>query len=376
MYKKFYSLQEKPFDLMPDPDFFYLSSGHDHAYHHLKYAIQENKGFVVISGEIGCGKTTLINYFLRQLPENLVVGLINNTDVDPELLVKLICRKFELDYQGLDKAEMLALFQDFLVFSRRDGRRVVLIIDEAQNLPDNTLEEIRMLSNLETEKEPLLQIFLVGQPQLRQKLSHPNLEQFVQRVTVHYHLERLQQEEVSEYIRHRLRIAGCPTYASLFTQDAYSSVWEASHGIPRIINFICDMALVHGYADGLNQIDANIIENVVASRRDSPLFKGFQKTTENDNNLSIGINSDYSVEPQGNQNRIEFLENNVKSLNRQMEECLRALHLKDKMFLELSTMLKESFQTQRRLSQNYLTIYQRYRKLLNLLDKNDETTNS
>ncbi len=132
MYKDFYNLQEKPFDLLPNPNFLYMSSGHDDAYTHLEYAVYENKGFVVISGEVGCGKTTLINYLLRKIPANLNIGLISHTDVDPELFFKLICRKFNLDYDGLDKGEMIALFQDFLLRSRRKQIRVALIIDEAQ----------------------------------------------------------------------------------------------------------------------------------------------------------------------------------------------------------------------------------------------------
>jgi len=180
MYKDFYNLQEKPFDLLPNPNFLYMSSGHDDAYTHLEYAVYENKGFVVISGEVGCGKTTLINYLLRKIPADLNVGLISHTDVDPELFFKLICRKFNLDYDGLDKGEMIVLFQDFLLRSRQKQVRVALIIDEAQNLPDRTLEEIRMLSNLEAEEEHLVQIILVGQPELRQKLRRPHLRQFLQ----------------------------------------------------------------------------------------------------------------------------------------------------------------------------------------------------
>ncbi|MBN2704930.1 MAG: AAA family ATPase [Deltaproteobacteria bacterium] len=366
MYRDFYALQEKPFDLMPDPDFFYLSSGHDHAYTHLQYAIHENKGFVVISGEIGCGKTTLINYFLRQLPNDLLVGVINHTDVEPELFIKLICRKFELDYSGLDKAEMVAMFQDFLVFSRGNGQRVTLIIDEAQNLPDNTLEEIRMLSNLEAEKEPLLQIILVGQPELRQKLRQEHLEQFVQRISVHYHLERLGEAEVTEYIRHRLHVAGCPGYATLFTPAACTAVFQASRGVPRIINYICDMALVHGYADGLTQIDEKIIENVLASRRDSPLFK------EDSTSCGLAAAEAGKKEPsspkQVQAGHLNFLEETISSLNLQLENSQRALHLKDRLLLELSALLRESFQDRRTLSQNYVTIYQRYRKMLHKKD--------
>ena len=364
MYEEFYAMQEKPFDLLPDPDFLYMSSGHDTAYTHLRYAIQENKGFVVISGEIGCGKTTLINYLLRQLPEDLRVGVISHTDVNPELFFKLICRKFELDHEGLDKGEMIAVFQDFLIASHQENKRVTLIIDEAQNLPDKTIEEIRMLSNLEAEKEHLVQIILVGQPELSQKLRQPHLEQFIQRVTVHYHLERLNQDEIKEYIHHRLRVAGCPTYATLFSDAATASIWEASQGIPRMINYICDMALVHGYADGQATIDENIIEAVLTSRRESDLF--------DENKRKEVIVSTPQPEPPDSitdtditklLHRISFLETMVSSLNTQLQEQLSTRKVRDKLTLEIFTSLQESLKTRQKIALRYQKTYRRYKKL-------------
>ncbi len=370
MYEEFYALQEKPFDLLPDPDFLYMSSGHDSAYTHLRYAIQENQGFVVISGEIGCGKTTLINYLLRQLPENLLVGVISHTDVNPELFFKLICRKFELDHEGLDKGDMIAVFQDFLISSRRENKRVTLIIDEAQNLPDNTMEEIRMLSNLEAEKEHLIQIILVGQPELRQKLRQPNLEQFIQRVTVHYHLEKLNQDEVQEYIRHRLHIAGCPTYATLFNDAAISAIWKSSQGIPRMINYICDMSLVHGYADGMTSIDENIVEAVLASRRESTLFnndKNNEATTLSrlpeppDNMTAPGMTTLL--------HRISLLETKVNLLSTQLQEQLATRRIRDRLTLEIFTSLQESLKSRQKLALRYQETCHRYQKLNDAVKK-------
>ena len=365
MYEEFYAMQEKPFDLLPDPDFLYMSSGHDTAYTHLKYAIQENKGFVVISGEIGCGKTTLINYLLRQLPEDLQVGVISHTDVNPELFFKLICRKFELSHEGLDKGEMIAIFQDFLISSRLENKRVTLIIDEAQNLPDKTIEEIRMLSNLEAEKEHLVQIILVGQPELRQKLRQPHLEQFIQRVTVHYHLDKLTEEEVKEYIRHRLHVAGCPTYATLFSDSANSTIWKASHGIPRMINYICDMALVHGYADGMATIDENIIEAVLTSRRDSVLFNENkdQETTVSTPLSEPPPTSTTAPDITKLLHRISFLETMVNSLNTQLQEQLATRKVRDKLSLEIFTALQESLKTRQKIALRYQKTYRRYQKL-------------
>lgn len=364
MYEEFYALQEKPFDLLPDPDFLYMSSGHDNAYTHLRYAIQENQGFVVISGEIGCGKTTLINYLLRQLPEDLLVRVISHTDVNPELFFKLICRKFELKHEGLDKGEMIAVFQDFLISSRQTNKRVTLIIDEAQNLPDNTLEEIRMLSNLETVKEHLVQIILVGQPELRQKLRQPNLEQFIQRVTVHYHLDKLNQDEVQEYIRHRLHIAGCPTYATLFNDAAISAIWKASQGIPRMINYICDMSLVHGYADGMTSIDENIIEAVQASRRESTLFND-DKDEEVATPSPLPEFTDNITAPNITKllDRISSLETMVGSLGTQLQEQFATHKVRDRLTLELFTLLQESLNTRQKIALRYQKTSLRYLKL-------------
>jgi len=170
MYESFYGLREKPFNLTPDPDYFYMSPGHENVLTHLEYAIQESKGFVVVTGEVGCGKTTLINYLLRKIPQSIQVGIINNTLVQFQELLRMICLEFELDIANAEKAVLLTRLYSYLLDKYSKRERVILIIDEAQNLPEKTLEEIRMLSNLEAEKHHLLQMILVGQPQLREKL--------------------------------------------------------------------------------------------------------------------------------------------------------------------------------------------------------------
>ncbi len=349
MYEDFYNLKEKPFDLLPNPDFLYMSSGHDHAYTHLEYAVYENKGFVVISGEIGCGKTTLINYLLRKIPANLNIGLISHTDVDPELFFKLICRKFGLEYDGLDKGEMIVLFQDFLLRSRQQEIRVALIIDEAQNLPDRTLEEIRMLSNLEAEKEHLVQIILVGQPELRQKLRRPHLRQFLQRVTVHYHLGGLKdQNELKEYIRHRLQVSGCPNYAALFSDQAISAVWAESQGIPRLINYICDMALVHGYADGLTTITEEIINAVIEARTESTLFAAAPEETstpsEQREQQIESANEDTIADIDKLGARLSFLESMVEAQACQLQELISARSTRDQLTLEIFRLLQKDIE--------------------------------
>ncbi|HRT61716.1 MAG TPA: ATPase, T2SS/T4P/T4SS family [Syntrophales bacterium] len=265
MYEAFYGLKEKPFNLNPDPDYLYMSPGHENAYTHLEYAIQESKGFVVVTGEVGSGKTTLINYLLRKIPETVHVGIINNTFVDPQELLKMICQEFELEIGDSDKTVLLTRFYSYLIDQYSQKKRVILIIDEAQNLPEASLEEIRMLSNLESEKHHLIQMILVGQPQLKEKLQRKSLEQFVQRVTVYCHLDALDKVQVENYIHHRLRVAGAENL-DIFDPDAVKALYRHSLGIPRLINTLCDGAMVYGYADEVKVIGRDLIEAVAQAR--------------------------------------------------------------------------------------------------------------
>jgi len=377
MYEEFYALQEKPFDLLPDADYLYMSSGHDGAYTHLQYAVQENKGFVVITGEIGSGKTTLINYLLRQLPEDLQVAVISHTDAAPEFFFKLICRQFNLPYQGLDKGDMLLAFQDFIIESRRRGQRIVLIVDEAQNLPDETIEEIRMLSNLEAERELMIQIILVGQPELKEKLRRPHLRQFLQRVSVHYHLDNLKAEEVREYICHRLQVAGCSDCETLFSEEATRLIWKASAGVPRVINNLCDLALVHGYADGISTIDVGIVETVIASRRQSGLFndllsdmagaglaaESVKKQQNTVGRLPEGMNSG------GAEIRLQELERICAGLETRLGEQAACLQSGNRLQAELISMLQESLRERQKVALSFQELYNRYRKLYRAVQK-------
>jgi general secretion pathway protein A len=261
MYESFYGFKEKPFDLHPDPDYLYMSQVHENTYVHLEYAILENKGFVVVTGEIGSGKTTLINYLLNKIGRDIHVGLINNTNIRPDEFFKMICHEFELDPKTDDKAGLIDIFSGYLIDKYAAGERVVLIIDEAQNLTKDTMEEIRMLSNIETEKHHLIQIILVGQPELRFKLQQSDLKQFAQRVTVHCHLTGLEKDEVKEYINHRLEIGGGNRF-DLFDEEAIEAIAAYSRGIPRLINVLCDSALVYGFADELPTIGWDVLDSV------------------------------------------------------------------------------------------------------------------
>ncbi len=262
MYERFYDLRERPFALSPDPDYLYPSRVHREALDYLRYGLETHAGFVVITGEIGSGKTTLLQTLLRGLDSQTTVGRIVNTLLEPRELLETIMIDFGLDATGKSKPLVLRDLAQYLVDQRLAGRMVLLVIDEAQNLTLSALEELRMLSNLETEKSKLLQIVLVGQPNLREKLSAPELEQLRQRITVSYHLEPLDAAETNNYINHRLRRAAI--HAALeFPREVTEAVHARSRGIPRVVNVICDAALVFGYAEERRQIDLPLIHEVL-----------------------------------------------------------------------------------------------------------------
>jgi general secretion pathway protein A len=254
MYERFYQLRERPFALSPDPDYLYPSRIHQEALSYLRYGIEGHAGFVVITGEIGSGKTTLVQTLLRSLDRETTVARIVNTMLEPRELIEAILLDLNLPTDS-SKPAMLRTLAEFLVGERQQGRLVLLVIDEAQNLATDALEEVRMLSNLETEKSKLIQIVLVGQPDLRDTLERPDLEQLRQRITVSYHLGALDATETAAYVNHRLRRAstGAPVE---FPRDVTDLVHERSRGVPRIINVICDAILLFGY--GAEQYDVSL----------------------------------------------------------------------------------------------------------------------
>jgi general secretion pathway protein A len=263
MYERFYELRERPFALSPDPDYLYPSRVHREALDYLRYGLESHAGFVIITGEIGSGKTTLLQTLLRGLDSQTTVARIVNTMLEPRELLETIMIDFGLEPTGKSKPLLLRDLAQYLVDQRLAGRMVLLVIDEAQNLTAGALEELRMLSNLETEKSKLLQIVLVGQPNLRDKLGAPELEQLRQRITVSYHLQPLDADETENYINHRLRRAavGSPV---VFPREATEMIHTRSRGVPRIINIICDAALVFGYAEERRAINLALVQEVLA----------------------------------------------------------------------------------------------------------------
>jgi putative secretion ATPase (PEP-CTERM system associated) len=263
MYERFYALRERPFALSPDPDYLYPSRVHREALDYLRYGLESHAGFIVITGEIGSGKTTLLQTLLRGLDAQTTVARIVNTILEPRELLETIMIDFGLDPTGRSKPVLLRDLAQYLVDQRLAGRMVLLVIDEAQNLSPAALEELRMLSNLETEKSKLLQIAMVGQPNLREKLAAPELEQLRQRVTVSYHLQPLDADETSNYINHRLRRAALGTPLE-FPREVTDEIHARSRGVPRVVNVICDAALVFGYAEERRQMDLPLIHDVLA----------------------------------------------------------------------------------------------------------------
>ncbi len=261
MYQSFYGLSERPFSITPNPRFVYLSQRHRDALAHLLYGVGQggSGGFVQLTGEVGTGKTTLCRVVLEQVPENTRIALILNPMLSPAELLRAVCRELEISIEGTDGSlqQLQERLNSYLLERHAEGERVVLIIDEAQNMSREGLEQIRLLTNLETATDKLLQIILIGQPELRELLSRPELRQLAQRITARYHLDPLNEEETEAYIRHRLQIAGaerCP-----FTDDGLRAIYRNSEGVPRLVNIIADRALMAGYAREEDRIGAGLV---------------------------------------------------------------------------------------------------------------------
>lgn len=263
MYLNFYGFKEEPFNLTPNSKFFFSSQKHSEALCSLMYAIDQRKGFIVITGEIGSGKTTVCRTLLSKLNKNTDIALVTNTHLNSKDLLLTVLEDLEIEFNpNWAKAKLLSSLNDYLITQVQRGRNVVLMIDEAQNLKPSVLEEVRMLSNLETEREKLIQIILIGQPELKDKLALQRLEQLRQRVAVYFHLSPLDFSETKEYIFHRLRVAsgGKQDY---FTEQALKLIYQFSEGVPRLINQICDFALLTGYVDEAGVIDDRIMVEVI-----------------------------------------------------------------------------------------------------------------
>ena len=267
MYEAFYGLSEPPFRLTPDPHYLYLSTHHREALGHLLFGIREGTGFIAVTGDIGTGKTTLLRALLRDLEANTTVGYIFNPALSDVELLQTVNSEFSLPATSTSKKELVDELNRFLVAQRLAGKRVVVIVDEAQNLPPGTLEQLRLLSNLETETTKLLQIVLVGQPELKLLLGRPELAQLNQRITVRWHLQPLDRAETGRYVLHRLRIAGGPATADIFAPATLRMIYRYSGGVPRLINIAAHRALLAGYTREQRVIGPALMRHVLAELR-------------------------------------------------------------------------------------------------------------
>jgi general secretion pathway protein A len=269
MYEQHFGFRESPFSITPDPRFFYANSVYLEAYANLRYGIEAKKGFIAVTGEVGTGKTTLLRKLMLSLDKTIQTVLVFNTDVTFNELLRVISRELGLPTAGKDRLSMIEALNDYLIEQLEHGRTVCMLIDEVQNLSDESLEGLRLLSNLETDRQKLLQIVLMGQPELQAKLDQSHLRQLKQRIAIRSELARLRDDEVGSYINFRIRVAGCDN-PELFHSDAVEKIAFYSKGIPRLINVICDNALVIAFAGSEKYVSPQIIGEVVRDLRIAP----------------------------------------------------------------------------------------------------------
>jgi general secretion pathway protein A len=362
MYEDFYGFKEKPFQIVPNPEYLYKSQKHKAALTYLEYGLSENVGFLLLTGEVGSGKTTIIQYTLNKLGNESEVGVIFNTNVSGNQLLGLILSEFELSPPSRTKAAALDILNQFLVEKYAQKKKVLLVIDEAQNLNTGALEEVRMLSNLHTENEALLQIMLVGQPELLKKLRRPELLQLSQRIGVNFHLEGLPREEVGDYIAYRLQKAG--GRSDLFTEKAKEMIYELSGGIPRSINLLCQAALVYGFADEARMISKDTIDQIIEDK------VGFSVGVQSRNQTTAGEPELDSESTESVLQRLETLENDLHDLKLDVQTQTQKLEERAEGYKsELVDRLKQALGQERKRNEGLLRQYRQLKERYDTLNR-------
>lgn len=363
MYTKFFGLKKRPFVLSPDPAFLFRSRGHDLALTHLEYGLIHNVGFIALTGEVGAGKTTLLKYLFEKISSSIDTALILNTHLEPLALLETLVKEFEIQVESNHKSDLVdALFQHFLK-AYSDGGRCVVVVDEAQNLPLDSFEELRMLSNLEAGSEFLVQIVLVGQPQLKVRLMDPALAQLTQRISVHYHLSPLSQDEVGNYIEHRLLVSGYDRPEPIFTQDAVCCVASFSQGIPRVISSICDAAMTYAFADDVPSISEGIIERVIL---DNELLFLSSKQDDGDAESIAALSDRLSVVPTADESQVAGLYGELRSLEARIKVLESAEQ--DKAIMVLRELLTEEKERSRQSAHKAVLLEMRCKNLASMVE--------
>ncbi|MEE1675347.1 XrtA-associated ATPase [Agarivorans aestuarii] len=262
MYESFFGLSDKPFKLSPDPKFFFASPHHDRAVSYLRYGLSQGEGFIVVTGPIGTGKTTIARSLLASVDDSIVAAQIATTKLNPDELVRLVAAQFSIDVEGLNKADILKRFEQYLLTLNKQGKRALLVVDEAQNLPAETVEELRMLSNFQLNDKPLFQSFLLGQEELKPIIELPEMEQFRQRIIASCHLKPLDAEQTQGYILHRLKQVGWNENPKL-DEDIFQQIADFTKGIPRKINIFADRLFLYAFLEDLHAISQSDVAAVI-----------------------------------------------------------------------------------------------------------------